>query len=95
MSRNNKAKDNLACDPKAIVVFKKKGLQDSRDCELAETCQSTEMFLLLPNTASYTPVGKSASQLAGQLPEELKLSSLKGKGNSLKWEGSLIPSILQ
>lgn len=59
MSRNNKAKDELACDPKAIVVFKKKGLQDSRDYELAETCQSTEMFLLLPNTANCTPARES------------------------------------
>lgn len=50
MLRCNKAKDDLACDPKAIVVFKKKGLQDPRDCELPETCQSTEMFLLLPNS---------------------------------------------
>jgi len=52
MSRNNKAKDNLACDPKAIVLFKKKGLQDPRDSELAESCQSTETSLLLLHTAS-------------------------------------------
>lgn len=58
MLRNNKAKDDLACDPKAIVLFKKKGLQDPRDGELAATCQSTEVFLLLPNTASCTAVGK-------------------------------------
>lgn len=30
MLRNNKAKDDLACDPKAIVLFKKKWLQDPR-----------------------------------------------------------------
>lgn len=55
MLRNNKAKDDLACDPKAIAPFKKKGLQDLRGCELAETCQSTETSLLLPSTASCTP----------------------------------------
>lgn len=38
MLRNNKSKDDLACDPKAIVFFDVKGLQDPRDYELAETC---------------------------------------------------------
>lgn len=38
MLRNNKSKDDLACDPKAIVFFDAKGLQDPRDYELAETC---------------------------------------------------------
>lgn len=37
MLRNNKA-DDLAHDPKAIVFFDMKGLQDPRDYELAETC---------------------------------------------------------
>lgn len=38
MLRKNKSKDDLTCVPKAIVLFKEKELQDSRDCELAETC---------------------------------------------------------
>lgn len=38
MLRNNKAKDDLARDPKAIVFFDMKGLQDPRDYELAKTC---------------------------------------------------------
>lgn len=36
MLRNNKAKDDLACDPKVNVFFKKKVLQDPRVCELVE-----------------------------------------------------------
>lgn len=95
MLRNNKAKDDLACDPKAIGLHKKKGLQDPRDCELAETCQSSETFLLLPNTASSTPAGEPASQPAGQLAEQLKPSALKGKGNPLKWERNLVCSICE
>lgn len=30
---SNKSKDDLTCVPKAIVLFKEKELQDSRDCE--------------------------------------------------------------
>lgn len=52
------------------MLFKKKGLQDPRDCELAETFQSTEVFLLLLNTASYM---QPASQPAGQLTEQSEL----------------------
>lgn len=41
------------------------------------------------------PAGVPASQPAGHLAERLKLNSLKGKGNPLKWEGSLIYSICE
>lgn len=82
MLRNNKAKDDLACDPKAIVVFKKKGLQDPRDSELAVTCQSTEVLLLLPNTAGCTAVGELHPSRLGSW----SWGPWRGKG--IPWRGN-------